>query len=239
MLLLVVCPLVLLQPFQLNCKCKHNKYFNNCKLKLCCECSNWWNLLEGGLNFIFVKIGNEVIQGTITGNTITATSRGLEGTASAHDNGSTVELYQMNGIPLTEINKTHISIGNIGIDSYTVTTNTDTTSSSNQGGASVVATENAMMDGGQTLLPVVQFPDTTVTSSIRTTSATSPSGTETSFDLQGSSFAKSITLGENFFFEKPRQILSTINETNELVGSKSFLLMLICQHKHKHCHQYR
>ena len=178
----------------------------------------------GGLNFIFVKIGNEVIQGTITGNTITATSRGLEGTASAHDNGSTVELYQMNGIPLTEINKTHISIGNIGIDSYTVTTNTAATSSSNQGGASVVATENAMMDGGQTLLPVVQFPDTTVTSSIRTTSATSPSGTETSFDLQGSSFAKSITLGENFFFEKPRQILSTINETNELAGSKSFFL---------------
>ena len=178
----------------------------------------------GGNNFIFIKIGDEVIQGTISGNTITASSRGLEGTASAHDNGSTVELYQLNGIPLTEINKTHIALANIGIDSYTVATTIAATSSSNQGGASVVATENAMMDGGQTLLPVVQFPDTTVTSSIRTTSATSPSGSETSFDLQGTSFAKSITLGENFFFEKPRQILSQINETNEIAGSKSFFL---------------
>ena len=80
------------------------------------------------------------------------------------------------------------------------------------------------MDGGQTLLPVVQFPKTTITSSIRSTSATSPSGSESSFNLQGTSFAKSITLGENFFFDKPRMITSTINETNELSGSKSLFL---------------
>ena len=58
----------------------------------------------------------------------------------------------------------------------------------------VVATENAMMDGMQTLLPTVTFPDTDITSSVRTTSATSPSGSETSFNLQGTTFAKNITL---------------------------------------------
>ena len=88
----------------------------------------------------------------------------------------------------------------------------------------MVATENAMLDGTQTLLPTVTFPDTEVTASIRTTSATSPSGTETSFNLQGTSFAKSIVIGENCYFDTPKMIASQINETNELSGQKSFYL---------------
>ena len=72
---------------------------------------------------------------------------------------ATVELYQLNGIPLDQINKTHTAVANIGIDSYTVSTTTSN-ASSNQGGSAVVATENAMMDGLQTLLPTIQLPDT-------------------------------------------------------------------------------
>ena len=173
---------------------------------------------------IYIKIGDEVIVGTISSNTITASTRGLEGTAVAHANGSTVELYQLNGIPLTQINKTHIALANIGIDTYTVATSTAATSSSNQGGNAVVATENAGLDGCQLLLPTVVLPDTTLSSSIRTTSGTSPSGTQTSFNLQGTSFAKSVTIGENVSFETPRIILSQINETNEISGQKSFFL---------------
>ena len=179
----------------------------------------------GGTN-ITIKIDDEIIRGTVQSSTvIRPTSRGVDGTTAAtHSNSATVELYQLNGIPLDQINKTHTAINNVLIDSYTVSTSTNANATSNQGGSAVVATENAMMDGGQTLLPVVQFPDTSITSSIRTTSATSPNGSETSFNLQGTSFAKSITLGENFFFEKPRMITSSINETNELSGSKSFFL---------------
>ena len=173
---------------------------------------------------IYIKIGSEVIVGTISSTTITASTRGLEGTASSHANGSTVELYQLNGIPLTQINKTHIALANIGIDTYTVATSTAATSSSNQGGNAVVATENAGLDGCQLLLPTVVLPDTTLSSSVRTTSGTSPSGTQTSFNLQGTSFAKSITIGENVSFETPRIILSQINETNEIAGQKSFYL---------------
>ena len=76
-------------------------------------------------------------------------------------------------------------------------------SSSNQGGNAVVATENAMMDGMQTLFPTVTFPDTDIKTSVRTTSATSPSGTETSFNLQGTTFAKKLFLVK---------ILSLINQ---------------------------
>ena len=174
---------------------------------------------------IYIKIGSEIIVGTISGTTITASTRGYDSTTAAtHSSGANVELYQMNGIPLDQINKTHTALANVRIDSYTVATTTAATSSSNQGGNSVVATENAMLDGTQTLLPTVSFPDTEVSASIRTTSGTSPSGTESSFNLQGTSFAKSIVLGENCYFDNPKIIASQINETNELAGQKSFYL---------------
>ena len=141
----------------------------------------------------------------------------------AHANGATVELYQINKIPLTEINTTHTSLSNIGIDNYVVTTTTNANASSNQGGNAVVATENAQMDGGDVFLPTVEFPDTLVTSKIRTTTGTSPSGSETSFALTYNK-CKTIALNENFFFDNPKIIASPINETNEISGSKSFFL---------------
>ena len=174
---------------------------------------------------IYIKIGDEKIVGTISGNTITASTRGYDSsTAVTHLVNATVELYQLNGIPLDQINKTHTAVANTDIDTYTVSTTTSATSSSNQGGSAVVATENAQIDGLQTLLPAIQLPDTDVTSSVRTTTGTSPSGSETSFNLAGTSFAKNITLGENCYFDKPQIICSDINETNELAGQKSFYL---------------
>jgi len=174
---------------------------------------------------IYIKIGDEIIVGTISGTTITASTRGYDSTTAAtHLSGATVELYQLNGIPLDQINKTHTALANTDIDTYTVATTTAATSSSNQGGSVVVATENSQADGLQTLLPAIQLPDTELTSSIRTTSGTSPSGTETSFNLKGTSFAKNVTLNENCYFDKPQIICSDINETNELSGQKSFYL---------------
>ena len=176
---------------------------------------------------IYVKIGSEIIRGTIpSSNKIRPLARGVgDTTAATHNNGATVELYQLNGIPLTEINKTHAgTLANIGIDTYTVSTTTQATSSSNQGGSSVVATENAQMDGLQTLVPSIVYPDTTIDTNIRTTTGTSPSGNETPFSLAGTSFSKPVTLDENFFFQKPRIIASQINETEELSGQKSFYL---------------
>ena len=79
-------------------------------------------------------------------------TRAVEGTAVAHSDGATVSLYMLNGIPLTEINKEHVGIANIQIDSYTVSTTTNATSSGTGGGASVTATENALIDTMQTLV---------------------------------------------------------------------------------------
>ena len=60
---------------------------------------------------------------------------------------------------------------------------------------------------------------TRISSSIRSTSATSPNGSESSFNLQGTSFAKSIVLGENCYFDNPKiQNPETVNFKNPSTG---------------------
>jgi hypothetical protein len=168
-----------------------------------------------------IKINDEVLLGTLSGNT-TFTLSSPSATASAHDDGATVELHQVKGVPLSEINKTHTAIGNIGIDYYTITTTTSATSAGTVGGSSVTATENAQIDSIQMAVPTIEFPDTTLTCKLRTTSSTSVSGSQTSFQLAASASAETVPINDNYYFENPRMVCSTINETNELSGSKSF-----------------
>ena len=65
-----------------------------------------------------MKIGNEIMFGTLSSSTISSLTRGDDGTTVfAHADGATVELYQILKTPLDQINKTHTSIANIGMDS--------------------------------------------------------------------------------------------------------------------------
>ena len=176
---------------------------------------------------IHLKIGDEIMTGTISGTNVTSLSRGADSTTAAiHAQGATVELYQINNVPLTEINKTHTTISNIGIDSYVISLTTASDTDSTSGGTSVTATENAMMDGIQTLVPVVEHPDTKIEGTIRATTGTSPSGSQSSYSTAAltAQNAETITIGENFFFNAPKLVASPINETNELAGSKSMFL---------------
>ena len=173
----------------------------------------------------FVKIGSEVISGTISGTTISSLTREVEGSDVAHADGATVELYMLNGIPLTEINKSHAVIGDIQLDSYTVSTTTAATSDGTAGGSSVTATENALIDGLHTLVPVIEHPDTSITAKTRTTTGTSPSGSQSSFTKQTLSQADTIPINDNYYFEDPKIVCSQVNETNEISGNKSFELI--------------
>ena len=130
----------------------------------------------------------------------------------------------VNGIPITELNATHTAISNIQIDSYTITVSSNATSTGTAGGNNVTATENALIDQLQTLVPTVEHPDTSLIANIRSTSGTSPSGTQTSFNLQAASQSEVIPINDGYIFENSRLIASPINETNELSGSKSFRL---------------
>jgi len=176
----------------------------------------------------YVKIGNEIMFGTLSSSTISSLTRGDDGTtAAAHADGATVELYQILKTPLDQINKTHTAIGNIQMDSYTVSVTTAPTvtganDSADVGGVSIFASENFRMELLKTTIGAMELPDTQLTASVKTTSGTSPAGSESSFTTDTS--ATVIPLNENFKFDTSRIIASSVNETNELGGAKSFFL---------------
>jgi hypothetical protein len=174
---------------------------------------------------VHIKIDNEIMSGTISGTTISSITRGQGSTtAAAHSNSATIELYMINSVPLTEINKTHTAIANIGIDSYTVSTTTSASitgasTTAQVGGTSVYASENYRFETVKTLIGTLELPETTMTATIKTTNATSPDGTETSFGQ--SSTNTTIPLNENFDMSVSSMIASSVNETNEIGGAKS------------------
>ena len=180
---------------------------------------------------VHIKIGNEIMSGAISGTTISSITRGQGSTtAAAHSNLATVELYMISSIPLTEINKTHTAIANIGIDSYTVASTTSASISgasttAQVGGISVYATENYRYETVKTLIGTMELPGTGMTATIKTTNATSPDGTETSFGQSTSN--TTIPLNENFDVSKSSMVASSINETNEMSGSKSLEMPIV------------
>ena len=186
------------------------------------------NLQVSSTDQMFIKIDNEIIRGTLSTLSFTPNLRGVAGTTvAAHSNGATIELYQLAETPLTEINKTHTAIANIGMDSYTVTLTTAPTVSgastiAEVGGINTFASENYRFETFRTQISALELPNTTLTAGIRSTSGTSPSGSETSFTTETSSSA--FALNENFDLDTSRIVCSTINETNELAGAKSLFI---------------
>ena len=180
----------------------------------------------------FVKVNNEIISGTISGTTISSLTRGIgDSDGAAHSDDDTVELYMINSVPLTEINKTHTSLANIEMDSYTFECSTTpsvtgTSGLAEVGGTSAYASENYRFEVMKTMLSTLELGGTLINSKVRSTTATSPSGTETSFTTDTAAKAKPFALDENFQFETSRMVCSAINETNELSGEKSFFINL-------------
>ena len=77
------------------------------------------------------------------GKTITVHERGLNGTtARSHADETVIECYNLDGIPLTEINKTHTGIQNPTLDSYEITTSSIGRLGIVSGGTNTVATQN-------------------------------------------------------------------------------------------------
>jgi len=200
-------------------------------------------------NFHFIKIDDEIIKYTnasISGNTISAGSvtRGVGGTtAVAHSSGATVEYFQLFTVPLHVINRTHNSIGDvegltngnqldfytvdlIGLTDFTAVAEVGATGESiNAGGKNVTATQNKMLDGLQTMIGVMELPETTITGSCKATSGTSPSGTQSSFTKD--STTKVIPLNDNYYFDVPKLIASPINEQLTSLNSNKSLDIIL------------
>ena len=186
------------------------------------------NLQVSSVDQMFIKIDNEIIRGTLSSLAFTSNSRGHDGTtAASHATGATIELYQLAEVPLTEINKTHTAIANIDIDSYTVSLTTAPTVAgastiAEAGGINTIASENWRYDTFRTQLNILELPNTNVTARIRTTSGTSPSGSEASFVTKSNSEA--FDLNKNIDLDATSIVCSTINQTNELSGAKSLFI---------------
>ena len=185
-------------------------------------------------NVYYIKIDDEIITYTsISTNTISGATRGTNSTtAISHAAGATVELYMLHKIPFTEINTTHTSIGNIGIDSYTITVtssaaidSTGTTHAQN-GENSVTATENILYDVSKSQIGGIKLPGTNIVAKKRPSTATSPSGAQTSFTKTTVSNSINIPLNENVYYDVPYMVASDINQDNEMSSEKSLALDL-------------
>ena len=133
-----------------------------------------------------------------------------------------------NGIASTNINGTYTTIGNIKLDSYTITAqNSDTASASGDiGGTAVTATRNILFDVIQPVVGFVQPPDTTLVANLRTTGGRTLEGSETEYSLKTVAKQESIIINKDKYMTAPGLVASAINETNEMSSSKSLVMTL-------------
>ena len=131
-----------------------------------------------------------------------------------------------NGIVHTAINGTYTSISNVTLDSYDITTAGTANATGDVGGATVTATENRLFDLSCLNISTMTVPGTTINYDMRTTTGKSIHGNETEFALSSASNAINVNTGNNIYFTGPQLVASQINETNEMVGSKSLFVNL-------------
>lgn len=193
----------------------------------------------------YVKIGNEIIKYESIGSGFLGTiTRGIDSTISIdHNVNSLMYKYELNGISLRRINKTHdISDLDIGLDGYYlevdrtangVNRGTDGsptgmpqlqfTSEATLGGSKVLATENILYSSVVPTYDIITpGSSTSISAVIRSVSGTSVSGNETSFLDNG---FEPIQLNALNTLKSVRLVCSKENETeylNNLSRNKSF-----------------
>ena len=194
----------------------------------------------GNLNPGYLKIGDEIIQyASISSNgqviTVATSGRGSNGTADVeHPSGTVVECYNLDGIPLTEINKVHSSIECPWIDTYMLAVDHVATNGIRGGGAEVWGTQNVQFECLTPTISTMQLPETEVIARVNTTTATSVGdggGEGGSSPRDQSSFINSgqyydVVLNEENSFTSPQMIASKINEQNKLDGNKSLTMAI-------------
>lgn len=179
----------------------------------------------------YIKIDDEILAYQAIsddGKTITIKSggRGIGGTPiHEHDIDDDILCYNFDGIPLTEINKTHTTIYNPTIDYYEIKINGVAFDGIKGGGENVFSTQNVQFDALTPQIQSISVSGTEIDASINTISATSvSSATQASFVNTGDFVP--IVLNVTNYFDEPKMIASRINEFTKLGGSPSFTMKL-------------
>ena len=212
--------------------------------------STFENVGIGTTNVGLIRIGDEIIEYTdVTGNTIGGNiARGS--IPKSYPAGTPVFKYELNGISLERINKTHdlsqVSINDpIDFDSYHIKLDTSQINNNNDdrsdnvgypklyanqtkstGGYNIKASQNMPFEIITPMVENVTVNGTTLTGQVRTTTSQSLSGNEIPFIDAG---FESVVLNESNYLDSPRIICSRVNENsklNTISGNKSMNLRL-------------
>jgi len=203
----------------------------------------------GTTNYGYLKIGEEILSyESASGTNIGITSRSIDSTtAKNYLAGTLVYKYELGGVSLRRINKTHnladvTTADPITFDSYTIKLDmgssglgrstgesfpilyTDKTQTG--GGINATATQNIPFEIINPQLQTLTVPGTNVSAQVRTISGASLDGSETGYLEQA---IESVAIGENNLLSTPRIIASKINETNKLSalpGNKSMNMQI-------------
>ena len=139
----------------------------------------------------------------------------------------------LNGLSADQINGTYTQISNVTLDSYDINPTHNTSYSGsivnpNQSGDigsnAVTATQNRLYDVLNLSLQTMTVPGTSLSYNMRPTTGRSINGGETEFQLTGSASSINVIANDNIYFTAPRMVASSINETNEMTGSKSLFV---------------
>lgn len=204
----------------------------------------------GSTNPGYALISNEIIKYTgVSGNSLTGITREIDGTkAFSYNTGGLVYKYEMDGVSLLRINKTHtLSDATIpdpiGLDYYHIkvdmssgnnTTDRQTgsglpklffTQNGKFGEKEVNATYNVTFDLITPNFGVISPKFTATSASVRTVSGKSIDGNESPYEDKG---FQSISLAnQSIYFDSPRVVASKVNEDSRLTslpGNKSFTM---------------
>ena len=221
--------------------------------------SSFENVGVGTTNCGFLRIGNEIIEYTsvagniIGGNIVRSASKVDSGPALSYPVGTPVYKYEIGGVNLARVNKTHalsdVSLTDpINFDSYHVKLDMSTkfdandanddrsndvgypklfvNKSKSSGGYKVFATQNMAFEVIRPQVGAVTVQGTALTGELRTTTATSMSGAEIPWIDNG---FEAISLNQTNYLTTPRLVASKVNEDANLTtvpGNKSMQMRL-------------
>ena len=133
-----------------------------------------------------------------------------------------------NGLASTNLNGDYTAIGNVTLDSFTITAqNSDVaTSTGDIGGTGITITPNIQYDIIQPVVGLVQPAGSTVTAAIRTSGGRTLEQSETQFTLTTAAKEVAVELNNDHYMNSPGAVYSSLNETNEMSSSKSLSLKI-------------
>ena len=202
------------------------------------------NVGVGTTNYGYLKIGEEILSyESADGTTIGITSRTIDDTTTKNYlAGTPVYKYELGGVSLRRINKTHylrnVSIANsITFDSYNIKLDMGSSGlgrstgesfpilymgqTKSAGGDNVTATQNIPFEIINPQIQNLTLSGTDLTSEVRTVTGASLDGNEIPYVDKG---FEGVSIGENNYMSTPRIVASNINQSNNLStlpGNKS------------------